>query len=122
MKTWNFGIVGAGLIADFHARAIGDVPNAKLIGFCDVARERAEALAEKYGGESWGSYEEMLSDERIDVVTIATPSGLHLEPAVAAAEAGKHGVFGKPPGVKPGRIYGVIEGHERCGGKAGGGV
>jgi len=40
MKTWNFGIVGAGLIADFHARAIGDLPNAKLIGCCDKIADR----------------------------------------------------------------------------------
>ncbi|MBN2376986.1 MAG: Gfo/Idh/MocA family oxidoreductase [Sedimentisphaerales bacterium] len=120
MKTWNFGIVGAGLIADFHARAIGDVPNAKLIGFCDVARERAEALAEKYGGEAWGSYEEMLSDERIDIVTIATPSGLHLEPAVAAAEAGKHVICEKPLEITLERIDAMIEAHERCGTKLAG--
>ena len=35
MRTWNFGIVGAGLVADFHARAVNDIPQAKLIGFCD---------------------------------------------------------------------------------------
>ena len=35
MRTWNFGIIGAGLIADFHARAIGDIANARLVGCCD---------------------------------------------------------------------------------------
>ena len=47
MKTWNFGIIGAGLIADFHARAIGDIPNAKLVGCCDKIADRAEKLADK---------------------------------------------------------------------------
>ena len=37
MKTWKFGIIGAGLIADFHARAITDIDNAELSGFCDIA-------------------------------------------------------------------------------------
>ena len=90
MKTWNFGVVGAGLIADFHARAIRDIPNAKFVACCDTNVPRAEALAQKYGGRAYGSYEEMLQSKDIDIVTIATPSGLHMEPTVAAAKAGKH--------------------------------
>ncbi len=38
MKTWNFGVVGAGLIADFHARAIRDIPNARFVACCDTVR------------------------------------------------------------------------------------
>jgi UDP-N-acetyl-2-amino-2-deoxyglucuronate dehydrogenase len=53
MKTWNFGIVGAGLIADFHARAIGDIPNAKVIGCCDKIPERAKALADKFNVQAF---------------------------------------------------------------------
>jgi predicted dehydrogenase len=34
MKIWKFGIVGAGLIADFHAKAIQNLENASLIGIC----------------------------------------------------------------------------------------
>ena len=45
MKTWNFGIVGAGLIADFHARALGDIANAKFTACCDNIPERAQAVA-----------------------------------------------------------------------------
>ena len=56
MKTWNFGIVGAGLIADFHARAIGDMPNAKLIGCCDKIADRAKKLADKYDVRAFEDY------------------------------------------------------------------
>ncbi len=48
MKTWNFAIVGAGLIADFHARAIADIPNAKLVACCDTIAAEAQKLADKY--------------------------------------------------------------------------
>ncbi len=120
MKTWNFGVVGAGLIADFHARAIGDIPNAKFVACCDTNLPRAEALAKKYGGQACGSYEEMLKNKDIDIVTIATPSGLHMEPAVAAAKAGKHVICEKPVEITLERIDAMIEAHARAGTRLGG--
>ena len=90
MKKWNFGIVGAGLIADFHARAIGDLPNTLLVGVCDKKSERAGALADKYSCKVFGDCQELLGAAEIDIVTIATPSGVHMEVALAAAEAKKH--------------------------------
>ena len=48
MKIWNFGVVGAGLIADFHANAISEIKNAKLVGFFDSVPERAKQLCEKF--------------------------------------------------------------------------
>lgn len=53
MKKWNFGIIGAGLIADFHARAIADIPNAKLLACCDIVSARAEELSNKHGGKDF---------------------------------------------------------------------
>ena len=87
MKIWNFGIVGAGLIADFHARAVNDNPPAKLIGFCDGGSGRAKKLAAKYSSRALENYEQMLNSGEVDVVTIATPSGFHMEPTIAAAGA-----------------------------------
>ena len=115
MKTWNFGIVGAGLIADFHARALGDIPNAKVTACCDVVADKAKALAEKYGAQAYGSYEEMVRSDEVDIVTIATPSGLHMEPTVAAAEAGKHVLCEKPLEIALERIDTMIAAHQKAG-------
>ena len=109
MKTWNFGIIGAGLIADFHARALGDIPNTKLIGCCDKIAARAEKLADKYGVRAFADYQEMLKSDDIDIVTIATPSGFHAEPTTAAAEAGKHVICEKPLEITLDRIDAMIE-------------
>ena len=113
MKTWNFGIIGAGLIADFHARAIADIPNAKLIGCTDKIQDRAKKLANKFGVGTFGSYEEMLTSDEIDIVTIATPSGFHMEPTIAAAEVGKHVICEKPLDITLERIDAMIEAHEK---------
>ena len=120
MKTWNFGIVGAGLIADFHARAMADIPNAKLIACCDKILDRAEKLADKYSCQAFGSYEDMLKLKEIEVVTIATPSGLHAEPTIAAAEAGKHVICEKPLEVTLERIDAMTDAHEKSGTRLGG--
>jgi len=120
MKTWNFGVVGAGLIADFHARAIGDLPNAKFVACCDNVLDKAKALADKYGVQAFGSYEEMLQRDDIDIVTIATPSGVHMEPTIAAAEAGKHVLCEKPLEVTLERIDAMIAAHDKAGTRLGG--
>jgi predicted dehydrogenase len=120
MKTWNFGIIGSGLIADFHARAIKDIPNAKLVACCDTVFAKAQKLAEKYHVKAFASYEELLKIKDIDIVTIATPSGLHKEPTVAAAKAGKHVICEKPLEVTLERIDAMIEAHKKSGTRLGG--
>jgi predicted dehydrogenase len=120
MKTWNFGIVGAGLIADFHAKALADIPNAKLTCCCDKIQDRANKLADKYGARAFENYEEMLKSDDVDIVTIATPSGFHMEPTIAAAEAGKHVLCEKPLEVTLERIDAMIEAHNKSGTRLGG--
>ena len=120
MKIWNFGIIGAGLIADFHARAIGDIENAKLIGFADAIPDKARQLAEKHSCRAFADNEELLHSPDIDIVTIATPSGAHLEPVVAAAEAGKHVICEKPLEITLDRVDAMIAAHEKAGTLLGG--
>ena len=120
MKTWNFGIIGAGLIADFHARAIGDIPNAKLIGCCDKMPEKAKILADKFKVRGFEDYRQMLESDEIDIITIATPSGFHAEPTIAAAQAGKHVLCEKPLEITLERIDEMIEAHEKSGTYLGG--
>jgi len=120
MKTWNFGIIGAGLIAEFHARAIAEIPNAKLVACCDVVFDKAKKLADKFGVRAFKSYEELLKLKEIDIVTIATPSGLHKEPTIAAAEAGKHVICEKPLDINLKRIDAMINAHEKSGTRLGG--
>lgn len=92
----GFGIVGCGMIARFHAKAIEELRGAKLIAGCDTFAASADRFAKEQGCRAYHSVETMLADPEIDVVTIGTPSGAHLEPAVAAANAGKHVIVEKP--------------------------
>jgi len=92
----GFGIVGTGMIAQFHAQAIAAMDGAKLVGCFDLAAERANAFGEKNGCLAYSDLDEMLSNADIEIVTICTPSGAHRDPSVAAAKAGKHLLVEKP--------------------------
>lgn len=94
--AFGFGIVGCGMISQFHAKAIADLRGATLIACCDTRSESADRFAAANGCKSYHTLDEMLADKAVDIVTIATPSGLHMAPAVAAAKAGKHVIVEKP--------------------------
>lgn len=95
----GFGLLGAGLIAPFHAKALNASRNGKLIGIADVNPERLARLTGEYGCKGFGSLEEMLDDPEIQVVNVLTPNHLHFDAVMAAARAGKHLLVEKPPAM-----------------------
>ena len=95
--TIGFGIIGAGLMGNVHAAAIDAVADAELIAVADIDAERAGQLAEQHpGSDVLTDYRALLARPEVQAVVIATPDGLHCEPAVDAAGAGKHVLLEKP--------------------------
>ena len=111
----GFGIIGCGMIAHFHARAIGDVRGAKLVACYDNIPAAADKLAEATGCKAYHDLDAMLADPTVDVVTIGTPSGAHLEPALAAARAGKHVIVEKPLEITLRRCDQIIAACDKAG-------
>ncbi len=105
----GFGIIGCGMIAKFHARAIADLRGAKLVACFDTYSASADRLAAETGCKAYHKLDEMLADPAVDIVTIGTPSGAHMEPAVAAAKAGKHVIVEKPLEITLKRCDKIIE-------------
>lgn len=93
----GFGIVVSGMIAAYHAQAIARTPGARLVGVSMRTAANAAALAEKHGAAfSTDQVAELVNHPEIQVVCITTPSGAHLEPALAAIQAGRHVIDEKP--------------------------
>src|SRR5882724_6373222 len=112
----GFGIVGLGMIADFHAQAIAQVMGARLVGVASRNAENARAFAQKHGVPfSTSSVEELVSRPDISVVCITTPSGAHLDPALAAIRAGKHLVVEKPIEITTERVDELLGAAEAAG-------
>jgi len=107
--TKKFGIIGCGMIAGFHAKAI-QAAGSRLVACFDTKPESADKLAYQYQDcKPYYTLAEFLADKEIDIVTIGTPSGAHLEPAVAAAEAGKHIIVEKPLEITLERCQKIID-------------
>jgi len=96
-KVLRFGILGAGSIAIYrHAPEIATHPNAEIAAIYDPITERAEDLADEFGGDVYDSVEEVLGDDSIDAVVVATPNAYHCPLTVAALKAGKDVLCEKP--------------------------
>jgi predicted dehydrogenase len=110
-------IVGCGMIARFHVKALADVAGTKVVALVSRTRTNADKLMQECG-LSCDVYPDLvpaLLRKDVHVVIIATPSGAHLEPAVAAARAGKHVVVEKPLEITAARCDQVIAACEEAG-------
>ena len=96
-KKYGFGIIGTGSIAAVHATAISSLDNAKLVACFNINGEHSDAFAKEYGIRSYHDIDSFLADSDVDIVTVTTPSGAHLEPALAAIEAKKKAVIVEKP-------------------------
>jgi predicted dehydrogenase len=113
--TLGWGIIGCGVIAPTHIKAVQATDGAQLVACCDIVEEKAHERADEFGDGDVAVYrdlEKMLDDPNVDVVSICTPSGMHSAQAIAAAEAGKHILCEKPLDVELCKIDAMIEAAE----------
>lgn len=98
MTQLRWGLIGTGDIAEKRvAPALRDLPGCNLVGVNRRRTELAQEFAEEFGAELWyKTWDELLADDNVDVVYIATPLSLHAPITIAAAEAGKHILCEKP--------------------------
>ncbi|HHW60663.1 MAG TPA: Gfo/Idh/MocA family oxidoreductase, partial [Syntrophomonadaceae bacterium] len=93
----NIGLIGCGRISKNHFEAIAQQQDAQCIACCDIIEERAREGAGNYKIPFWTTnYEEMLQNPDIDLISICTPSGLHPQHGIQAAQYGKHVLTEKP--------------------------
>ncbi|XOK60544.1 Gfo/Idh/MocA family protein [Paenibacillus elgii] len=96
-RNIRFALVGTGVIAMNHAKAIAAHPEAELVAIAEKDADRGRAFAAEHGiGQVFGDYERMLKQDDIDVICVCVPSGLHGDVTIAAAQAGKHVLCEKP--------------------------
>lgn len=109
MKALNFAIVGCGVIALTHAKAMSQTEECHLYAVCDIIPEKADQFAADHGAEKvYYDYHELLKDPKVDVVCVCVPSGTHGEVCIAASNAGKAIVCEKPMEITPEKIAEVI--------------
>lgn len=98
------GIIGGGMIAAFHAEAIHAMKGAELAGAYIRNPDQARSFSKKHQCPTFSNLDDFLDLDKLDIVTIATPSGAHLQGITAAVNAGKHVICEKPLEITPERV------------------
>lgn len=122
-RQLGIGIIGTGFMGKAHAfayraalAAFPDIPVPRLEMIADVNDALAAKAAHQYGfARSSGNWRELVSDPRIDVVSITTPNTLHKEMALAAIAAGKHVHCEKPLSPSLAESREMVEAAEKAG-------
>ena len=113
---FGIGIIGCGKIAQVrHIPEYAEHKDAKLLGFYDINKERAAALAQQYGGTAYATVEELLANPDIDAVSVCAANFAHAELTIAALNAGKHVLCEKPMAVTLAECEAMVEAAKKNG-------
>lgn len=99
MKKIKLGLLGCGRISGKHFEAIERLKEIEVVAVCDIVKERADNAAKLTNAKAYYKYEEMLENEKLDLISICTPSGMHPEHGIKAAQKGIHVLSEKPIGT-----------------------
>ena len=92
----RIGFIGCGGIARAHAERLAKMKDVELVAFCDIVLEKAKSFAQKYGGNAYKDYHEMLDREKLDACFICIPPFSHTDQEILCAEKGIHFFVEKP--------------------------
>lgn len=115
MQELWFGVIGTGYMGKLAARLAQTVPGCRLAGVYNRTASTAAELAQELGCEHYASLDALLADPAVDAVVVATANHAHLEPVLAAAQAGKHIFLEKPMALNVADCYRMIEACKQAG-------
>ncbi len=112
-KKLGYGVLGLG-IGRLHAKAAFDYDGCDLVGVCDWRPDRLEKHRREYPEmypdlKVYPTFEDMLADPAIDIVSVATPSGTHAKYVCQALRAGKHVLVEKPIDVTMAAAQSIVD-------------
>ncbi len=117
MKKFNIGIIGAGMVADFHIEGLHKDGRAAVNWIATKTAGSAEEKQKKHGiADATTDYRHILQDDAVDAVIITAPPFLHLEMFKAAVAAGKHVLLEKPAVVNQQELDELLEMEPRLSG------
>ena len=108
-------IIGIGAIARLHAKALADIPGVELVGATCRTEEKGRAFAAEFGCVWHADAATMIRREKPDFVSVATPSGAHLDAALAAIRKGVAVICEKPLEITLKRIDRMIAAADKAG-------
>ena len=123
-RSLGVGIIGLGWVAGEHIKAYQANPHCEVVALASRSRERAEEIRTQYAvpdANVYQDWQQLLQDDRVDVVSICSTNEMHEPQAIAAAEAGKHMLIEKPAALDLAGLRRVEKAIEKAGVKSQGG-
>jgi len=123
-RTLGIGIIGLGWVAGEHIKAFQQNPHSQVVALSSHDHAHAAEMASRYDlpeARLYTDYQELLKDPQVDAVAVCSINHLHVEQAVAAAEAGKHVLIEKPIALDRAGLRRVRRAIEKAGVKSQGG-
>ncbi|MFH1751951.1 MAG: Gfo/Idh/MocA family oxidoreductase [archaeon] len=96
MKETGFLVVGSGGMAEQHARTLGKVNGAKLVGFFSGSKDRVKEISKKFNVKAFSDLNTALKDENVNALIIVSKNFEHCDQALKAVKTGKHVLIEKP--------------------------
>lgn len=117
MKRWRVAVLGLGHWYSAYglARALPGYPHAELVAAAWHDREQLDAFTKTFGVPGYADARDLLAREEVDIVQIAAPVAAIPDLAIAAAQAGKHIVLGKPMAMTVAQADRMVDAVERAG-------
>lgn len=94
--TLRAAVIGVGSIGANHARVFADLAGVSLVGVADSDFPTAQAIARRYGTRAYEHFEQLVDEQKPDLVTVAVPTYLHREVGMCIIERGIHVLIEKP--------------------------
>lgn len=102
-----------------RVKPVVDNPNTELVAVCDILEEPVRVATAEYGIPGYTDYEQMLGQDDIEMVFIATPDAEHAPQTIAALEAGIHVLCEKPMAISMDEVHAMLAAQEKSGCKLG---
>ena len=100
MSTTKIALIGAGYIADFHARGLQTIPNVEIVAVVAKEMDEAKEFAKKYNiKDTYTEISDIIEREDVDAVIIGTPNQFHAPYAIEFLKSGKDVFLEKPMGI-----------------------
>jgi len=96
IKPIGIGIIGAGFMGRAFAQICTQLPDARLVGLCDIVDGSVRGIADQYRVPAFSSYSDLIRSPEVEAVVVSTPEDVHVGPCVEALQSGKHVLVEKP--------------------------
>lgn len=116
----GYAVLGLG-VGMAHVEAALNYEKCELVAVCDIVDEKLKAVCDVHPEVTgYLNFEDLIKDERVDIISVCLPSAMHGDFAIRAMEAGKHVLIEKPMDIVPEQVLRIEEARMRTGKKVGG--